>query len=287
LNPRSPLDVSLVIPVHNEEENLEILAAEIRAALDAGNAGDAGGRSYEVLWVDDGSTDGSLAVLCRLAAADPRTRVLRLVRSAGQSAALAAGFRSVRGEIVVTLDADLQNDPADIPRLLAEIDAPPGWDLVSGVRTNRRDDWLRRLSSRIANAVRNRATGEQVSDVGCSLKAFRAEYLRRVPMFQGMHRFLPTLVRLDGARIREVPVNHRPRLHGKTKYSISNRLFRSLADLFAVRWMERRWIDRRQSEEIPVWNPSTYGSSSDSSASLSSSAVSSSSGSPPKGGARA
>jgi glycosyltransferase involved in cell wall biosynthesis len=286
LNPRlpSPRDVSLVIPVHNEEENLEILAAEIEQAL---AALDAGGRSYEVLWIDDGSTDGSLEALGRIAARDPRTRVLRLSRNAGQSAALAAGFRNVRGEIVVTLDADLQNDPADIPRLLLEIDRPPGWDLVSGVRIRRRDDWLRRLSSRIANVVRNWATGEQVSDVGCSLKAYRAEYLRRVPMFQGMHRFLPTLLRLDGAKIREVPVNHRPRLHGKTKYSISNRLFRSLADLFAVRWMERRWIDRRLTLEITDWNPSTYGSSSDSSASPSSSAVSSSSGSPPSADARA
>jgi glycosyltransferase involved in cell wall biosynthesis len=283
LNPRppdlSPCEVSLVIPVHNEEENLPILAAEIQAALD--------GRSYEVLWIDDGSTDGSLEALGRIAAGDPRARVLRLARSAGQSAALAAGFRNVRGEIVVTLDADLQNDPADIPRLLAEIAVPPGWDLVSGVRTRRRDNWVRRLSSRVANGVRNRATGEHVADVGCSLKAYRAEYLRRVPMFQGMHRFLPTLVRLDGARIREVPVNHRPRLHGKTKYSISNRLFRSLADLFAVRWMERRWIDRRLTLEITDWYPSTSGSSSDSSASPSSSAVSSSSGSPPKSGGRA
>ncbi len=274
-----PCDVSLVIPVHNEEENLPILAAEIHAALD--------GRSYEVLWIDDGSTDGSLQALGRIAASDPRARVLKLARSAGQSAALAAGFRSARGDIVVTLDADLQNDPQDIPRLLTEMAAPPGWDLVSGVRTRRRDNWVRRLSSRIANGVRNWATGEHVSDVGCSLKAYRAEYLRRVPMFQGMHRFLPTLVRLDGARIREVPVHHRPRLHGKTKYSIGNRLFRSLADLFAVRWMERRWIDRRLTLEITDWTPSTSGSSSDSSASPSSSAVSSSSGSPPKSGERA
>ncbi len=284
------VDVSLVIPVHNEEENLAILAAEIRAALDGS------GRSYEVLWIDDASTDGSLAALGRIAVEDPRARVLRLVRSSGQSAALAAGFRNARGEVVVTLDADLQNDPADIPRLLAEmaetaetaeIAETPGWDLVSGVRIRRRDDWVRRLSSRIANAVRNWATGERVSDSGCSLKAYRAEYLRRVPMFKGMHRFLPTLVRLDGARIKEVPVNHRPRLHGKTKYSIGNRIFRSLADLLAVRWMERRWIDRRLLEEITDWNPSTYGSSSASSASPSSSAVSSSSGSPPSGDVRA
>jgi dolichol-phosphate mannosyltransferase len=271
-------DVSLVLPVHNEEENLALLAGEIRAALD-GTAW-----SYEVLWIDDGSTDGSLAVLAGLAAADPRVRVLRLRQSAGQSAALAAGFERARGAIVVTLDADLQNDPADIPRLLAEL---PGWDLVAGVRTERRDGRLRRLSSWIANRVRNWATDEQIADVGCSLKAFRAATLRRVPMFRGMHRFLPTLVRLAGGRVRELPVSHRPRLYGKTKYTVSNRLFRSLADLFAVRWMQRRWIDRRLVEEIPDWTPSTSGSPSDSSASPSSSAVSSSSGSRPSAGGRA
>jgi dolichol-phosphate mannosyltransferase len=278
--PKVSPEVSIVIPVYNEEENLPILAAEIRTALAEL------GWSYEVLWVDDGSTDGSLLALAGLAVRDPRTRVIRLRRNAGQSAALAAGFRSAQGEIVVTLDADLQNDPEDIPRLLAEMERS-GCDLVSGVRIRRRDDWVRRLSSRIANGVRNWATDEAVSDVGCSLKVYRAEYLRRVPMFTGMHRFLPTLVRLDGGRIQEMPVNHRPRLHGKTKYSIGNRLFRSLADLFAVRWMQRRWIDRRLTEEITDWTPSTYGSSSASSASPSSSAVSSSSGSLPSGSVRA
>jgi dolichol-phosphate mannosyltransferase len=274
-------EVSLVIPVHDEEENLPLLAVEIRAALLPT------GRSYEVLWVDDGSTDGSLVALRQLATQDPRMRVLHLAHNAGQSAALAAGFRSARGEIVVTLDADLQNDPADIPRLLAELAAPPGWDLVSGVRTNRRDDWLRRLSSRIANRVRNWATDERVEDVGCSLRACRAEYVKRVPMFAGMHRFLPTLVREDGGRITELPVNHRPRLHGKTKYSIRNRLFRALADLFAVRWMQRRWIDRRLAVEITDWTSSTSGSPSASLANPSSLAASSSSGSPPSDRRRA
>jgi dolichol-phosphate mannosyltransferase len=277
----SPLapDVSLVIPLYNEEENLPLLAAEIRASLE--------GWKYEVLWIDDGSTDGSLAVLRRLAAEDAHARVLHLGRNSGQSAALAAGFQSARGKVVVTLDADLQNDSRDIPRLLAKLTEPPGWDLVSGVRTKRRDNGVRRLSSRVANAVRNWATDERITDVGCSLKAYRAEFLRRVPMFEGMHRFLPTLVRLDGGRVTELPVYHRPRLHGQTKYSIGNRLFRTLADLLAVRWMQRRWIDRRGVEEITDWTPSTYGSSSDSSASRSSLAVSSSSGSPPSDGRRA
>jgi glycosyltransferase involved in cell wall biosynthesis len=234
--------VSLVVPVFNEQDNLEPLAAEIRAAM-AGT-----GEAYEVLLVDDGSTDGSLAVLRRLAAADPRLRVLRLRRNCGQSAAFAAGFRRAHGEVVVTLDADLQNDPADIPRLLEEL---RDCDVVCGVRRRRRDAWVRRASSRVANAARNRLTGESIQDVGCSLRACRAELVRDLPMFTGMHRFLPTLLRLQGAaRVKEVPVAHRPRLHGRGKYGIGNRLFRALADLFAVRWMQRRWIDGRLVEEI-------------------------------------
>jgi dolichol-phosphate mannosyltransferase len=271
-------DLSLVVPVFNEEENLPPLAAEIRAALDSE------GMSYEVLFVDDGSTDASPAVLRALAAADARLRVVRLRRNAGQSAALEAGFRHARGAVVVTLDADLQNDPADIPRLLAAL---PGWDLVTGVRVNRRDDWVRRASSRIANRVRNRLTHENVTDVGCTLKAFRAEYLRGLPMFTGMHRFLPTLVRLQGGRVTEMPVNHRPRLHGVPKYGIGNRLWRALADLFAVRWMQKRWIDRRLAEEIADWTTTPYGSPSASSARPSSPPVSSSSGSPPSAVGRA
>ena len=261
--------LSLVIPVFNEEENLPILRREIAAALDPL------GLDYETIFVDDGSRDGSLAVLRELAAADPRLRILRLVRNSGQSAALAVGFRAARGEVVITLDADLQNDPADIPTLLAAL---ADCDVVSGVRLNRRDTWMRLASSRIANAVRNWATDEAVTDVGCSLKAYRSEFLHHLPIFTGMHRFLPTLVRWQGARVREVPVRHRPRLHGQAKYNISNRLWRALVDLMAVRWMRRRWIDHRLAEEIPTWNQKPSGSGSDSWDRPSSSAVSSSSG---------
>ena len=271
-------EVSIVVPAHNEAESLEILAAEIRGALDGG------GTSYELIVVDDGSTDATPAVLRRLAAADGRVRVVAQRRRAGQSAALAAGFRRARGAIVVTLDADLQNDPADIPRLLAEL---PGFGLVCGVRTGRRDGGLRRLSSRLANAVRNRVTGERIADVGCSLKACRADVLRRVPAFDGMHRFLPTLMRLEGARVKEVPVSHRPRLYGTTKYGVGNRLWRALADLAAVRWMQRRSLDRGLSEEIADWTTTPYGSPSASAARPSSSAASSSSGSPPSAARRA
>ena len=273
-----PPEISLVIPVYNEEENLPVLDGEIRAAMQTA------GRPYEVIYVDDGSLDGSPAVLRGLAQADPHIRILRQRRNSGQSAALDAGFRFARGGVVVTLDADLQNDPADIPRLLERIGE---FDVVSGVRARRRDSWVRKMSSRIANGVRNRVTHESVTDVGCTLRACRTEYLRRIPVFNGMHRFLPTLLRMEGARVTEVPVNHRPRLHGQPKYNIRNRLFRALADLYGVRWMQTRWIDRGLSEEIDVWTANTSGSRSDSWDRPSSSAASSSSGSPPSGGKRA
>ncbi|HLF56455.1 MAG TPA: glycosyltransferase family 2 protein [Thermoanaerobaculia bacterium] len=233
--------LSLVVPAFNEEENLPELVAEIRSALAPV------GLDWELLLVDDGSTDGSPAVMERLRREEPRIRILRHRKNAGQSAALAWGFRAARGTLVATLDADLQNDPADLPRLLAELDR--GFDVVSGVRVDRRDPWVRRVSSRIANAVRNWATDERITDVGCSLKVYRAEFLEHLPMFTGMHRFLPTLVRWNGARVTEVPVRHRPRRHGVGKYGIGNRLFRALADLFAVRWMRKRWIDPRNQEE--------------------------------------
>lgn len=235
--------LSLVVPAFNEVENVPILVGEIRAALDGVRP------DWELLLVDDGSTDGTLAAMRREAGLEPRVRVLRHLRNAGQTAALATGFRAARGEVVVTLDADLQNDPADIPRFLAELER--GFDVVSGVRTNRRDSFVRRASSRIANAVRNWATDERIADVGCSLKAYRSEFLRDLPLFTGMHRFLPTLVRWNGARVTEIDVRHRPRLHGVAKYGIGNRLFRALADLFAVRWMRKRWLPSGNVEELP------------------------------------
>src|SRR6185436_635864 len=272
--PPAPPEISLVIPVYNEEENLPVLHGEIREAM-AGID-----RPWEVIYVDDGSTDRSPAVLAGLAREDPHVRILRQRRNSGQSAALDAGFRFARGEVIVTLDADLQNDPADIPRLLERIG---DHDVVSGVRARRQDSWVRRISSRIANGIRNRVTHESVTDVGCTLRAARAEYLRRIPVFNGMHRFLPTLLRMEGARVTEVPVNHRPRLHGEPKYNIRNRIWRALLDLFGVRWLQTRWVDRRISEEIDVWNTIPSGSASGSLDKPSSSAASSSSGSLPSG----
>lgn len=243
------LDLSIVVPVFNEAENLRELHREIVAALPTSE------RSIEILYIDDGSTDASPQVLAELAAADPDIRILRLQRNSGQSAAFAAGFRAAKGAVIATLDADLQNDPQDLPRLLSELETA---DIVCGIRTDRHDSWLRRASSRIANAVRNRMTGESVTDVGCSLRVFRADLARDLPLFVGMHRFLPTLLRMQGGTLVEVPVRHRPRLHGESKYGIHNRLWVAIADLFAVRWMQRRWIDRRLASET------TSGSRSDS-----------------------
>lgn len=223
--------VSVVVPVYDEQDSLEPLHRELDAAL----AGVAGG--VELIFVDDGSGDGSRGRLRALAAKDPRVRVLALDRNHGQTAALDAGFRAARGDVIVTLDADGQNDPRDIPKLLAELGRA---EVVNGVRVGRRDGWLRRVSSRVANGVRNRVTGESVTDVGCSLRAMRAEPLRRVKLFRGAHRFLPTLLRLEGARVVEVPVSHRPRRSGRSKYGIRNRLFAGVVDLLAVRWMQAR-----------------------------------------------
>jgi glycosyltransferase involved in cell wall biosynthesis len=236
--------LSVVVPVRDEEESVERLHAEVGAAL----AGVAGG--YELLLVDDGSRDGSLARMRRIAARDPRVRVVALEDRHGQTAALDAGFRHVRGEVTATLDADLQNDPADIRRLLVELDDA---DVVNGVRAERQDGWLRRFSSRIANGFRNHMTHETVTDVGCSLRLIRTDYLRRVKPYQGMHRFLPPPLRRDGARVIEVPVAHRPRLRGRSKYGIWNRLFVGLEDVFAVRWMQRRALRYRAREldEVP------------------------------------
>jgi glycosyltransferase involved in cell wall biosynthesis len=235
-------DVSLVVPVYNERENVAPLVAEIAVAL--------GGRRYEIVAVDDGSTDGSLAELQRLKRAHPELHIVAFERNAGQSAAFVAGFRAARGRAIVTLDADLQNDPADVPALLAELERS-GAACVAGYRANRSDTPWRRVQSRIANGVRNWLTAETIRDTGCSLKAFRAEAVRALPAFNGMHRFLPTLIRRDGGTVTEVPVRHRPRRFGKTKYGMWNRVFRALKDALGVRWLLRRTLRYRVREELP------------------------------------
>ena len=238
----TPVDVSLVIAVYNERENLAPLLDEIAAAL--------AGRRYEVVAVDDGSTDGSLAALKALQPAHPGLHVLAFAANAGQTAAFAAGFRAARGTVIVTLDADGQNDPADIPALLDEL-ARRGAAAVAGYRTGRQDTAWKRLQSRIANGVRNWLNHETIRDTGCSLKAFRADAVRDLPLFTGMHRFLPTLVKMRGGAVAEVPVRHRPRRFGTTKYGMWNRVFRSLAVALAVRWMQRRVLRYRVTEDLP------------------------------------
>ena len=230
-----------MVPAYNERDNLAPLLAEIAAALS--------GRRYEVIVVDDGSTDGTLEALKTLRRQYPALRILAFERNAGQTAAFAAGFRAAAAPIVVTLDADLQNDPADIPRLVETLQHS-GVTAVAGYRANRRDTSWKRLQSRIANGVRNRLNGEVIRDTGCSLKAFRTDAVRDLPLFSGMHRFLPTLIKMQGGTVSEVPVGHRPRQHGVTKYGMWNRVWRSLVDAFAVRWMQRRALRYRVHEEV-------------------------------------
>jgi len=235
--------LSIVIPVKDEEANIEQLAGEVSAALSTLDMG------WECIWVDDGSQDGTLSVLRTLHQSDPRHMFIALERNHGQSTALAAGFRRSRGSIIATLDGDGQNDPADLPALIARLEAEDA-DMVNGVRRKRRDSFVRRISSRIANGFRNLLTRENVSDVGCSLRVMRKECLEGIPLFEGMHRFLPTLIGMMGWRITEVPVNHRPRVRGKTKYGINNRLWVGLLDTFAVCWMRGRIIRHREVKEV-------------------------------------
>lgn len=228
------MELSIVVPVRDERDNLEPLVDEIESRLVSAVA------SFEILLIDDGSTDGSSERIADLAASRARLRGVHLRRHAGQSAALDAGFKAARGRTVVTLDADLQYDPADIPRLLEALE---GHDAVTGYRVDRRDGWVRRVSSGVANTVRDRLSGDRVTDTGCSLKAFRRECLGALRPFDGMHRFLPTLLRMEGYRVVEVPVSHRPRRHGRSKYGVRNRIVRAFTDLMAIRWMKRRRLD--------------------------------------------
>jgi glycosyltransferase involved in cell wall biosynthesis len=237
MNP--PPEISVIAPCHNERENLRPLVEAIRAALTPT------GKSFEIVLVDDASTDGSWELMKTLG-----VRAVRFEYNCGQSAALWAGMKTARGRILVTLDSDLQNPPSEIPRLL---EALKDADCVCGSRVAARaagDSWLRRVSSRIANAVRNRLSGETISDAGCCFRAFRRECIANVKFFRGAHRFLPTLIRMEGYRVTEVAIAHHPRRAGRSHYGVWNRLFKSSADLLAVRWMKQRMIRYRIAEEI-------------------------------------
>jgi len=236
-----PIEISVVVPVYNEEGNLPLLIPKLAEVLKGLQ------RSYEMIFVDDGSSDGSRRILKEMASQTPSLRVLRFKENRGLSTALLAGMREARGEKVVTLDSDLQNDTADIPRLLEYLDS---YDMATGWRQKREDSWLKKISSKIGNAVRNWVSGETIHDSACTLRAFKKECIKEIPVFNGMHRFLSTLVKMEGYRIIEVPVSHHPRRFGKSKYNIRNRMVRSLIDLLAVRWMKRRTIRYEIEERI-------------------------------------
>jgi glycosyltransferase involved in cell wall biosynthesis len=239
---RAP-DLSVVIPVYNEEDNLPILWEELRSVLDGL------GLEFEVVLVDDGSRDRSAEIIRSFHEADPRVRLVRLKANAGETAASDAGLKAARGRLVLTMDADLQNDPRDIPMLIAHLDR---WDCVTGWRVHRADgdDWLRRLSSRIANRVRNALSDESIQDSGCTFRAFRRECLRGLVLYRGFHRFIPTLLRMRGYRVIEVPVHHRPRRFGQSKYGVMNRAFVAFVDLLVVRWMKQRLLRYEVAEDL-------------------------------------
>jgi len=237
------VDLSIVIPVYDEEANLPLLWDELRGVLDGL------GLAFEVVFVDDGSRDRSAEIVRGFREADPRVRLVRLKANAGETAATDAGFKAVRGAWVVVMDADLQNDPSDIPQLLAHLDR---WDAATGWRVKRGegDGWLRRLSASIANRVRNRLSDETVQDSGCTFRAFRRECLRDLVLYRGFHRFIPTLLKMRGYRVIEVPVNHRPRRFGRSKYGVWNRAFVAFADLLVVRWMKSRRLRYEVAEDL-------------------------------------
>jgi glycosyltransferase involved in cell wall biosynthesis len=237
-------ELSLVIPCHNEEQNLRPLLSAIHAAMDPF------GVDYEVVITDDSSMDNSWSVLKQLAASDPRLRVQRFKFNCGESAASWAGMQIARGSYIATLDADLQNDPRDLPVML---DALKHGDCVCGTRVTTRgrgDNWLRIASSRIANWVRNKLSGENITDAGCTYRVFKRDCIAHVKFFNGAHRFLPTLIKMEGFSVVEVPVSTNPRLSGASHYGISNRLFKSFRDLLAVRWMKSRKIRYKIAESL-------------------------------------
>lgn len=230
--------LSVVAPVYNELDNLATLVDRVHAALDPH-------LGYELILVDDGSTDGSADRIAELVHTKPNLRGVFFAKNCGQSAATAAGIRLSRGDLVATIDADLQNDPSDLPAMIEQLEAREA-DAVVGFRAVRRDSFVRRASSRIANGVRNWISRDSIRDTGCSLKVFRSTAIRSLPFFNGVHRFLPTLLRYHGFEVVEHPVAHHPRVAGVSKYGVRNRALRAFLDLLAVRWMRSRII------ELPV-----------------------------------
>lgn len=241
----APVELSVILPCFDEEGSVAALTEELYAVLDPL------GRPFEVLYVDDASRDRTPRILAELRRKYRGLRVIRHSLNSGESAAQATGFRHARGAIAITMDSDGQNDPRDIPALVEALERDAGVAGVCGVREIRRDDWKKRLSSRIGNGFRRGITGDRISDAGCTYRALRMSALRELPVFNGMHRFLPTLLRMQGHTVIEIAVNHRPRSAGRSKYGIGNRMWRGIADCFAVRWFGRRAIraERALAEE--------------------------------------
>lgn len=233
--------ISVVIPVFNEEENLPILIPQLDHVLKQL------GKPYEMIFVDDGSTDGSRRILKEHIMQYPKIRILGFKTNCGETAAGAAGLKEARGDIIITMDADLQNDPNDIPRM---IDYLKEYDMVTGWRQKREDSWIKKITSRIANSIRNWLTGETIKDSGCTFRAYRRECLQNLKLYKGMHRFMPTLVRMEGYRVIEIPIAHHPRKFGVSKYTTWNRMWRAFVDLLAVRWMKSRHIHYEIEERI-------------------------------------
>ena len=236
-------DLSVVIPVYNEEASLSPLWAELRGVLESL------GLAFEVVFVDDGSRDRSAEIIRAFRETDQRVRLVRLKANCGETAATDAGFKAARGARVVVMDADLQNDPADIPMLLSHLDQ---WDAVTGWRVDRAagDNLVRRMSSRVANRIRNWVSDETIQDSGCTFRAFRRECLRELVLYRGFHRFIPTLLKMRGYRVIEVPVCHRPRRFGRSKYGVLNRAAVAFADLLVIRWMSARFLRYEVVEDV-------------------------------------
>jgi dolichol-phosphate mannosyltransferase len=233
---------SIVVPLKNEADNVEALVKEIEEVMPAFH------EPWELICIDDGSTDSTVLKLKSMKESRTHLRIILFKKNFGQSSAFDAGFKAAKGKIIITMDGDLQNDPHDIPKLVHALD--DGYDLVCGMRKKRNDPWTKRWISKLANSVRSRFCHDGISDTGCSLKAYRRESLKSIKLYQGMHRFLPALFQIEGFRILEIPVAHRPRLAGKTKYNFLNRSFNTVIDMLAVRWMSNRQLRYEIDKEL-------------------------------------
>lgn len=236
------MKISVIIPIYNEQDNIPELYRELVSILSALN------QDYEIIFVDDGSTDSSLKILKELKNTNPNVKILSLDKNYGLSTAITAGIDKAEGDIIITIDGDLQNDPGDIPKLLEYIHQ--GYDVVSGWRKNRKDPLAKKISSKIANFIRNKLTSENIKDSACMLKAYKREYIKKIKLYRGWHRFLPTLLKMEGANVIEIEVNHRLRKYGKSKYGIRNRFIKPLIDTLVISWLKKNTTNYKIKEEI-------------------------------------